>query len=73
MTMIKSLFSRIVGILFLTATSVQARPIGGYAHRSRGGQAIAMDSPLGIAILVGVGILLLVVALLVVRAMKRKR
>lgn len=60
-------------MLCLTATSVWARPIGGWAHRSRGGKSIALDSPLGIAILVGVGVLLLVVALLVVRAKKRRR
>lgn len=66
------LFSRIVGILFLVSTSVWAKPIGGWSHRSRGGKSIALDSPLGIAILIGVGVLLLVIALLVIRALKRR-
>lgn len=67
------LFSRIVGTLFLLSTSVWAKPIGSWSRRSRGGKSIALDSPLGIAILIGVGVLLLVIALLVIRALKKRR
>ena len=70
--MILSNFSRIIGILLLTTMSALARPIGGWAHRSRG-NSIPMDSTLGITILVSIGVFLLLISLLVFRAVKKRR
>jgi hypothetical protein len=70
--MILSIFSRIIGILFLTTMSAWAKPIGGWAHSSRG-NSIPLDSPLGITILVSIGVFLLLISLLVLRAVKKRR
>ena len=69
--MILSNTSRIIAILLLTTMSALAKPIGGWAHRNRG-TSIAADSTLGIIILVSIGVVLLLVTLLVIRAVNKR-
>jgi hypothetical protein len=69
-----AIISQIIAIMFLTTISVSARPIGGWAHNSQGqGKSIAWDSPVGITVLVSIGVFLLLISLLVLRVVKKRR
>lgn len=67
------IISQVIGVMFLTAIGVSADPIGGWAHNSnRNGKTVPLDSPLGIGILIGVGVFVLLVFFIVFRALKRR-